>query len=68
MWISYNNIDNLEKLKHFTNLKKLYIGNNNISDWNEIDKLKDLQNLTDIVLVGNPLSDYRIDEVFRRLP
>lgn len=74
LWVSYNQITNLDGLSELQNLTTLYISNNNIKSWAELDKLASLPALKDILLVGNPIYDsfetpeLRRVEVLRHLP
>ncbi|GMH73817.1 hypothetical protein TrRE_jg817 [Triparma retinervis] len=74
LWVSYNQITNLDGLSELQNLTTLFISNNNIKSWAELDKLAALPALKDILLVGNPIYDsfetpeLRRVEVLRHLP
>ena len=63
LWASYNNIGNLDGVLCLSNLRVLYLGNNQVSDWAEVGKLAGLSNLEDVLLVGNPIyEDLTIEE------
>lgn len=73
LWLSYNQISNLDGLSSLTNLTTLYMSNNAIKSFAEIEKLQTLPNLKSVLFYGNPLYDglsaqeARI-EVLKRLP
>ena len=57
LWISYNFIESLAKIRILKRLRVLYMSNNKIDKWSEFDNLMDLPELEDLLLVRNPLWD-----------
>ena len=55
LWLSYNEIREVDGVLCCPKLRVLYLSNNNIKDWGEIEKLRSISTLEDILLVGNPI-------------
>ena len=55
LWLSYNEIRDVDGVLCCPKLRVLYLSNNNIKDWGEIEKLRSISSLEDILLVGNPI-------------
>ena len=55
LWMSYNEVSNLDGIENMRSLRTLYLGNNRISKWGELTKLSRLPQLEDLVLFGNPI-------------
>ena len=74
LWISYNQIANLDGLACLANLTTLYCSHNAIKSFAELDKLKANEQLRDVLFTGNPMysevaskEEARI-EILRHLP
>ena len=52
LWLSYNQISNLDGVDSLSKLTTLYMSNNKLSSWDELSKLAGLAELRDILLVG----------------
>lgn len=57
LWLSYNEVREVDGVLCCPKLKTLYMAHNNIKDWGEIEKLRSIPTLEDILLVGNPIYD-----------
>jgi dynein light chain 1 len=55
LWMSYNNVAQLDGVLCCQKLEVLYLSNNKIRGWAEVEKLRGLPNLRDILLKGNPI-------------
>lgn len=67
LWLSYNYLTKLDGLGKCVNLKILYVGVNNISNWGELERIKDLENLSSVVFKGNPIYEKFEKEAEQRL-
>ena len=55
LWMSYNNVSNLDGLQTLQKLHTIYISNNKISDWQQIAKCAENGALRTVVFEGNPV-------------
>jgi hypothetical protein len=56
LYVSFNEIDDLNALSYHENLQVVDLEGNNVSDWDEVDTLETLPQLRELTLQGNPLS------------
>ena len=73
LWMSYNNVSNLDGLSSLQKLHTFYISNNKISDWQQIAKCAELSSLRSVVFESNPVYGSQSKEknwpmVFKKIP
>ena len=54
LWLSYNNIGDLNNMAPLQKLTHFYISNNKIGRWEEIAKCSQLSDLRIVLFIGNP--------------